>query len=126
LSNIIHLLFTWNLFEYDKVILVYEAYVAYTRPHILIRQGHIDMYNIWNVRYMDIYIYIYIYIYILYNYKLYKLIIKIYVYKYNSIFLAEKIFLMTGSKEFVFYFYNHNKILYNKFEFLENSYFFPF
>jgi len=27
---------------------------------------------------------------------------------------------MTGSKEFVSYFYNHNKNLYNKFEFLEN------
>jgi len=29
-----------------------------------------------------------------------------------------KIFFMTGSKEFVPYFYNHNKNLYNKFEFL--------
>jgi len=31
-----------------------------------------------------------------------------------------KIFFMTGSKEFVPYFYNHNKNLYKKFEFLEN------
>jgi len=29
-------------------------------------------------------------------------------------------FFMTDSKEFVPYFYNHNKNLYNKFEFLEN------
>ena len=31
-----------------------------------------------------------------------------------------KMFFMIGSKEFVSYFYNHNKNLYNKFEFLEN------
>jgi len=30
------------------------------------------------------------------------------------------IFFMTSSKEFVPYFYNHNKNLYDKFEFLEN------
>jgi len=41
-------------------------------------------------------------IYILYNYELYKSIIKIYVYKY------------------VLYFCNYNKNLYNKFEFLKN------
>jgi len=35
-------------------------------------------------------------------------------------FGAKKIFSMTGSKEFVPYFYNHNKNLYNKFELLEN------
>jgi len=29
-------------------------------------------------------------------------------------------FFMTDSKEFVSYFYNHNKKVYNKFEFLEN------
>jgi len=29
-------------------------------------------------------------------------------------------FFMTGFKIFVSYFYNHNKNLYNKFEFLEN------
>jgi len=33
---------------------------------------------------------------------------------------AGRYFFMTGSKEFVSYFYNHNKYLYNKFEFLEN------
>jgi len=27
---------------------------------------------------------------------------------------------MAGSKQFVIYFYNHNKTLYNKFEFLKN------
>ena len=32
---------------------------------------------------------------------------------------------MTGSKEFVYY-YNHNKNLYNKFEFLENYYIYTF
>ena len=30
-------------------------------------------------------------------------------------------FFMAGSKGFTPYFYNHNKNLYNKFEFLENS-----
>ena len=35
-------------------------------------------------------------------------------------FGSRKIFFMTGSKEIVPYFYNHNKNLYNKFEFLEN------
>jgi len=59
-------------------------------------------------------------IYILYNYELYKLTIKIYVHKYVSIFFSRKMFLMIFSKEFVLYFYNHNKFLYNKFEFLEN------
>jgi len=29
-------------------------------------------------------------------------------------------FFMTSSKEFVLYFYNHNKKLYNKLEFLKN------
>ena len=33
---------------------------------------------------------------------------------------------MTDSKEFVPYFYNHNKNLYNKFEFLENYYIYNF
>jgi len=37
-----------------------------------------------------------------------------------SFFCGRKIFLMASSKEFVLYFYNHNKNLYNKFEFLEN------
>ena len=36
------------------------------------------------------------------------------------IFLAEICFFMADSKGFVPYFYNHNKNLYNKFEFLEN------
>jgi len=35
-------------------------------------------------------------------------------------FLKKKIFFMADSKEFIFYFYNYNKILYNKFEFFEN------
>ena len=34
---------------------------------------------------------------------------------------ARKMFLMTGSKGFVPYFYNHNKNLYNKFEFFKKS-----
>jgi len=60
-------------------------------------------------------------IYILYNFELYKLKINIYVQKYVSdSFGSKKIFFMTSSKEFVPYFYNHNKNLYNKFEFLEN------
>jgi len=33
---------------------------------------------------------------------------------------------MARSKGFVYYFYNHNKILYNKFEFLENYVFLLF
>ena len=33
---------------------------------------------------------------------------------------SKKMFFITSSKEFVPYFYNHNKNLYNKFEFLEN------
>jgi len=37
-------------------------------------------------------------------------------------FLNNKIFFIIGSKGFVLYFYNHNKKLYNKFEFLENKY----
>jgi len=57
-------------------------------------------------------------IYILYNFELYKLKINIYVQKYVSdSFGSRNIFFMTGSKEFVPYFYNHNKNLYNKFEF---------
>jgi len=39
---------------------------------------------------------------------------------FQIIFCSKKIFFMTGLKEFVSYFYNHNKHLYNKFEFLEN------
>jgi len=35
-------------------------------------------------------------------------------------FWLKKMFLMADSKEFVHYFYNYNKNLYNKFEFLEN------
>jgi len=58
-------------------------------------------------------------IYILYNYELYKLIIKICVYKYVQ-FFSRKMFLMAGSKTFIPYFCNHNKNLYNKFEFLKN------
>jgi len=47
--------------------------------------------------------------------------INIYVQKYVSDSLgSRKIFILTGSREFVLYFYNHNKNLYNKFEFLEN------
>ena len=42
-------------------------------------------------------------------------------YKYVlDYFLEQKDVFMTGSKWFVSYFYNHNKKLYNKFEFLEN------
>jgi len=37
------------------------------------------------------------------------------------LFCDRKMFLMIGSKEFVSYFYNHNKNLYGKFEFLENQ-----
>jgi len=59
-------------------------------------------------------------IYILYNYELYKLVIKIYAHKNVSIFFSIKMYFMTGSKGFVPYFYNHNKNLYNKFEFLKN------
>jgi len=33
---------------------------------------------------------------------------------------SRKIFFMTGSKIFSFYFYNHNKNLYNKFKILKN------
>ena len=36
--------------------------------------------------------YIYIYIYILINYELYKLLIKIYVHNYVSVFLVERCF----------------------------------
>jgi len=35
-------------------------------------------------------------------------------------------FFMTSSKEFVPYFYNYNKKLYNKFEVLENYCIYPF
>ena len=60
-------------------------------------------------------------IYILYYYELHKLSIKIYLYKYVSdFFWSRKIFFMNSSKRFVPYFYNHNKNLYNKFEFLKN------
>jgi len=66
-------------------------------------------------------------IYILYNYELYKLTINIYVYKYVSYFFgSRKMFFMTLSKEFVPYFHNHNKNLYNEFEFLENYCIYPF
>jgi len=57
-------------------------------------------------------------IYILYNYELYKLIIK--VFKHVSIFFILKMFLITRSKGFIHYFCNHDKNLYNKFEFLKN------
>jgi len=57
-------------------------------------------------------------IYILYNYELYKLIIKIYVHKYVSKNIwTRKMFFIAGSKRFVPYFPNHNKNLYNKFKF---------
>jgi len=59
-------------------------------------------------------------IYILYNCELYKLIIKIYVHNYVSIFFSRKMFIIVGSKGFVPYFYNDNTKLYNKFEFLQN------
>ena len=39
---------------------------------------------------------------------------------FQIIFWSRKMFFIIGSKEFVSYFYNHNKNLYNKFEFLEN------
>jgi len=42
-------------------------------------------------------------------------------YKYVlDFFGSRKMFFMTSSKEFVSYFYNYNKNLYNKFEFLKN------
>jgi len=44
----------------------------------------------------------------------------------SMIFGSKNIVFMTGSKEFVPYFYNHNKNLYNKFEFLENYYIYTF
>ena len=54
-------------------------------------------------------------IYILYNYKLYKLTIKMYVDNYvPDYFQNIKMFFMTGSQRFVSYFYNHNNNLYNK------------
>jgi len=37
-----------------------------------------------------------------------------------------KMFFMTGSKDFVPYFYNYNKNLYNKFDFLKNIVFILF
>ena len=39
-----------------------------------------------------------IWMYILYNYKLYKLTMKIYVYKYVSIFVNRKMFFIVGLK----------------------------
>ena len=39
---------------------------------------------------------------------------------FQIIFQNKMIFFMTDPKRFVSYFYNHNKNLYNKFEFLEN------
>jgi len=60
-------------------------------------------------------------IYILYNYKLYKLTIKIYVHEYGSIsFCSTKMFLITDSKRFVSYFCNFNKNLYNELDFFKN------
>ena len=41
-------------------------------------------------------------------------------------FLTENFFFTADSKRFVLYFYNHNKNLYNKFEFLENKCISPF
>ena len=65
-------------------------------------------------------------IYILYNFELYKLKMNIYVQKYVPYsFGSKKIFFMTDSKE-CFYFYNHNKNLYNKFEFLESYFIYTF
>ena len=37
-----------------------------------------------------------------------------------QVILSKEMFFMAYSKLFVPYFYNHNKNLYNKFEFLEN------
>ena len=57
-------------------------------------------------------------IYILYNYELYKLTINIDVHNYISYFFKNrKMFFIIGSKEFILYFYNYNKNLYNKFKF---------
>jgi len=47
-------------------------------------------------------------------------------HKYISDFFENMMFFITGSKEFVPYFYNHNKNLYNKFKFLENYCIYPF
>ena len=59
--------------------------------------------------------------YILYNYELYKLIIKIYVHKYVLYyFLEHKNVFHDWFKIIYFLFYNYNKKLYNKFKFLEN------
>jgi len=87
---------------------------------MLIRYEHEDTHNLTNVRHGTR-------IYILYNFKLYKLKIIIYVPKYVSdSFGSKKIFFMIGSKEFVPYFYNYNKNLYNKIKFLETIVFIPF
>jgi len=42
---------------------------------------------------------------------------------FQIIFWSRKTFFVTDSKEFVSYFYNHNKNLYNKFEILEIFFF---
>jgi len=42
------------------------------------------------------------------------------------IFWEQEVIFMTGSKKFVPYFYNHNKNVYNKFEFLKNYCIYPF
>jgi len=48
-------------------------------------------------------------------------------HKYVSDFLFSiKIFVITDSKGFVLHFYNHNKNLYNKFEFLKSYVFILF
>ena len=39
---------------------------------------------------------------------------------FQIIFWNRNMFFMTGSQGFVSYFYNHNKNIYNKSEFLEN------
>ena len=39
---------------------------------------------------------------------------------FQIIFWNKNMFFMAGSKKIVYYFYNHNKNLCNKFEFLEN------
>jgi len=43
---------------------------------------------------------------------------------FQLFFRSRKMFLITDSKIFVPYFYNHIKNLYNKFEFLKNYYIF--
>ena len=65
-------------------------------------------------------------IYILYNYKLYKLIINIYVYKYVLDFFESRRCFSWLVKKKNLTFIIVIKMYTNKFEFLENYYIYPF